>query len=246
LEIYGGNKTKKCDEIIQKAVEMGKSSLLISEARQICKLHNIPTPESYVAKNEKEAEEKANQIGYPVALKILSPQIVHKTDAGGVELNINNDKELREAYQEMMTKVTKNKPDAELIGILVEEMMKPSNELIVGGIRDSQFGPSVMFGMGGIFAEVYQDVAFRVAPLDEIDASELINSIEGSKILKGLRGEPPADVQSIVKILLNVSNIMMEHKKIKQLDLNPVKVYSDFACAVDSRIILNDSKEESG
>ena len=198
-----------------------------------------------MAKSVDEAEEKANQIGYPVALKIVSPQIIHKSNAGGVALNISNNKALREAYQEMMDKIAKNKPKADLKGVLVEEMMTPSNELIVGGIRDSQFGPSVMFGMGGVFAEVYDDVAFRVAPLDEIDASELINSIEGSKILKGLRGKPPVDIHCIIKILLSVSDILTEHRKIKQLDLNPVIAYSDFSCAVDSRIILKDSEGES-
>jgi acetyl-CoA synthetase (ADP-forming) len=117
-------------------------------------------------------------------------------------------------------------------------MMPPSTELIMGGIRDKQFGPSIMFGMGGIFAEVYNDVTFRVAPVDAIDTLNLVRGLRGSKILSGFRGKPPADLDSIMNALTNVSNLMMEHDKVEQLDLNPVIAYSDGLCAVDCRIII--------
>jgi acyl-CoA synthetase (NDP forming) len=233
---------KQCEEILQKAMIEGRSSLLISEARQICRLHGIPVPESYIAKNVEEAVKMGSQIGFPLALKVVSPQILHKTDVGGVALNIDSEDVLRDAYQKLITKVARNKPEAQILGVLVEKMMPPATEVIVGGIRDSQFGPAVMFGMGGIFAEVYEDVAFRVAPLDKMDALSLMNEIKGSKILKGFRGEPAADTDAIIKVLLNVSGLMTEHNSISQLDLNPVIVYSDSACAVDSRIIMEQHK----
>jgi acyl-CoA synthetase (NDP forming) len=229
---------KECEEIIQKALAAGRSSLLISEARQICSLHHIPTPNSQVTESAEEAIETAKKVGFPVALKVISPQILHKSDVGGVILNINDETALKEAYQKIFADVSRNKPEAKILGVLVEKMMPPSTEVIVGGIRDSQFGPSVMFGMGGIFAEVYKDVAFRVAPIDRIDALNLMYEIKGAKILQGVRGEPAADTEALVKVLLNASALMMEHSSISQLDLNPVIAYPDGACAVDSRIVM--------
>jgi acyl-CoA synthetase (NDP forming) len=236
---------KECKEIFKKAILEGRSSLIISEARRICSLHHIPTPASFVSKSVEDALKAGSQIGFPVTLKIVSPQILHKTDVGGVALNIADESSLKEAYQKMMKEVSKNKHDAEILGVVVEKMMPPSNEVIVGGIKDSQFGPCVMFGMGGIFAEVYEDVSFRVAPIDNIDALNLMNDIKGSKILKGFRGEPAADTEAIVNILLNVSSLMIEHDEINQLDLNPIIVYPDSACAVDSRIVMKQAKEDS-
>jgi acyl-CoA synthetase (NDP forming) len=134
--------------------------------------------------------------------------------------------------------VRKYNPNAKVLGVLIEKMMPPSTEVIVGGIRDSQFGPSVMFGMGGIFTEVYKDVAFRVAPLDKIDALNLIHELRGSKILEGIRGQPPADMDALVDVLIDVSSLMLQHSAISQLDLNPVIAYPDGAVAVDTRIVL--------
>jgi acyl-CoA synthetase (NDP forming) len=229
---------KECEEIIKKALAAGRSSLLISEARRICSLHNISTPESQVTESAESAVEVAKKVGFPVAMKIVSPQILHKTDAGGVILNVNDETALKEAYSKLLADVRKNKPEAQIQGVLVEKMMPPSTEVIVGGIRDSQFGPSIMFGVGGIFAEVYKDVAFRVAPIDRIDALNLMHEIRGAKILQGVRGEPAADTEALIKVLLNASALMMEHSSISQLDLNPVIAYPDGACAVDSRIVM--------
>lgn len=233
---------KECEEIIQKALKEGRSSLLLSEAQQIIRFHNIPTPKSFLAKSVDDAVKKGSEIGFSVVLKIVSPQILHKSDVGGVALNITSSGALKDAYQKMIDEVNKNKPDAQIIGVNVEKMLPASTEVIVGAIRDSQFGPSVMFGMGGIFAEVYEDVSFRVAPLDKIDALSLINGLKSSKILRGIRGNPPADIDALVNILLNVSDLMLEHGNISQLDLNPVLVYSDSAFAVDYRIIIKQAE----
>ncbi len=229
---------KQCEDIIQKARAEGRSALLISEAMQICRLHGITVPESYVAKTAEEAMEIGRKIRFPVALKVVSPQILHKSDVGGVALNIDSEDKLRDAYRQLIAQVAKNKPEAQILGVLVAKMMPPSTEVIIGGIRDSQFGPAVMFGMGGIFAEVYEDVAFRIAPLDKIDALSLMDEIRGSKILKGIRGEPAADTDALVEVLLSVSALMMEHHDVNQLDLNPIIAYPDSACAVDFRIIV--------
>jgi acyl-CoA synthetase (NDP forming) len=229
---------RECEAIIQKVLGEGRSFMLLDEAQQICNLHHIPTPRSYVTMNVDEAVLKAKDIGFPVVLKVISPQILHKSDAGGVILNIRSEEELEVEYEKLIAEVGKREPSAEVVGILVEKMMPASTEVIVGGIRDRQFGPSIMFGIGGIFTEIYDDVAFRVAPIDKIDALSLIHELKGSKILEGTRGKPPADLNSIINVLINASNLMMEHDAISQLDLNPVIAYPDSVCAVDSRIVL--------
>jgi acyl-CoA synthetase (NDP forming) len=235
---------KECETIIQKALQEGRSSLLIPESQQICKLHHIPTPVSHVVQSVEEAVTKGKLIGFPVVLKIISPQILHKSDVGGVVLGIKGEAALKEAYPKLIAEVRKNNPKAEVLGVLIEKMMPSSTEVIVGGIRDSQFGPSVMFGMGGIFTEVYKDVAFRVAPIDKIDALNLIHELRGSKILEGIRGQPAADLDALVDVLIDVSSLMSQHSAISQLDLNPVIAYPDGVCAVDTRIVL--SKNDGG
>lgn len=235
---------KECETIIQKVLKEGRSFLLANEAQQVCNLHGIPTPKSYLALSVNEAVLKAKDIGFPVVLKVISPQIIHKSDAGGVILNIRDEEELEVEYGKLVAEVSRREPLAKIEGVLIEKMMPTSTEVIVGGIRDRQFGPAVMFGIGGIFTEIYDDVAFRVAPIDKIDALSLIHELKGSKVLEGTRGKPPADLNSIINVLISVSNLMMEHDAVSQLDLNPVIVYSDSACAVDSRIIIRETEGE--
>ncbi len=235
---------KDCETILQRVLDEGRFSLLENEAQQICSFHHIPTPKSYVASSIRDAVSKANDIGFPVALKIVSPQILHKSDVGGVILNVKNEGELEVDYEKMLANVDKLEPPAKVLGVLIEKMMPPSTEVIIGGIRDSQFGPAVMFGIGGIFTEIYNDVSFRVAPIERIDARNLIHGLKGSRLLEGARGKPTANLDSIMDVLISVSNLIVEHEAIRQLDLNPVIVYSDSVCAVDSRIII--SKNEGG
>jgi acetyl-CoA synthetase (ADP-forming) len=229
---------KECEVIIQKVLGEGRSSMLLNEAQNVCDLHHIPTPRSYVTLNADEAVLKAKDVGFPVVLKVISPQILHKSDAGGVILDIRSEEELKVEYEKLIAEVGRKEPLAKVVGILVEKMMPTSTEVIVGGIRDRQFGPSIMFGIGGMFTEIYDDVAFRVAPIDEVDALNLIHELKGSKILEGTRGKPPVDLNLIINVLINASNLMMAHDAISQLDLNPVIAYSDSVCAVDSRIVL--------
>jgi len=236
------NEMKECEKIIEKALKEKRASLQIDEAQRICALHQIPTPKYYVAKSVDEAVEKASEIGYPIALKIISPQIIHKSDVGGVILNVGNEMELRTQYEKLTTDIRNKDPSATIAGVMIEEMIHPSIEVVIGGIVDNQFGPAVMFGVGGIFTEVYDDVVFRVAPIDRIDALNMIRGLRGSKILEGTRGEPPADINSIVDVLTRVSNLILEHRAINQLDLNPVIVFPKGVYAVDSRMIIASMK----
>jgi acyl-CoA synthetase (NDP forming) len=229
---------KECDSIIQKALKEGRNSLLINEAGRICELHKIPIPKSYIARSARDAVSRIDEIGFPVALKIISPQILHKSDVGGVILDINSIEELRSAYSRLIAGVKTHEPKAEILGVFVEKMMPSSTEVIVGGIRDRQFGPSVMLGIGGIFAEVYGDVAFRIAPIDRVDALNLIHELKGSKLLEGIRGKPPADLDALVDVLIKTSDLMVEHSKLNQIDLNPVIVYQKGTCSVDFRMVL--------
>jgi acyl-CoA synthetase (NDP forming) len=232
---------KECEAIIENVRSENRLSLLVHEAQRVCTFHKIPTPKSFLAVTVDEAVRRAGEIGYPVALKVVSPQIIHKSDFGAVALNVANGREVQTQYERLLSEVRRREPSAMVLGFLVEEMVSPSIEVIVGAIRDEQFGPSVMFGIGGIFAEVYDDVKFRVAPIDNVDALNLIHGLHGSKLLEGVRGKPPPDINSVVKILTGVSCLMMEHAAVRQLDLNPVIVHQSGACAVDSRIIIGRS-----
>jgi acyl-CoA synthetase (NDP forming) len=234
---------KECEKIIDQALKEKRVSLRIDEAQSICGLHQIPIPKYRVAKSVDQAVEKATEISYPVALKIISPQIIHKSDVGGVILNVANETELRARYEELTANIRNKDSSAMIAGVMIEEMIPASTEVVVGGIVDNQFGPAVMFGVGGIFTEVYDDVIFRVAPIDRIDALNMIRGLRGSKILEGTRGGSPADINSIVDVLTRVSNLILEHRSINQLDLNPVIVLQKGAYAVDSRIIIGRAKE---
>ncbi|MCL6578875.1 MAG: acetate--CoA ligase family protein [Candidatus Bathyarchaeota archaeon] len=216
----------------------GRKNLLENEAKTVCLEYGIPVTKFELAKNEVEAVKFAEKIGYPVVLKIVSPDILHKSDVGGVIVNLKDAKEVRNAYKQIQQNVKKHKAKAKITGILVQEMAPLSTEVIVGAIKDSQFGPSIMFGLGGIFVEVLKDVTFRVAPITEDEAREMITEVKAYPLLKGYRNQPPADIDAIVKILLNTSKLVMEHQEIKELDLNPIMVYEKGAKTVDARIIL--------
>ena len=229
---------EKVNAVFNKARKEGRKYLLEPEAKTICKEYGIPVTNFKVAKNEMEVVQFAEEIGYPLVLKIVSLDIIHKFDVGGVILNLNSETEVRTAYNGILENVKKHKPNARIKGMLVQEMAPQSTEVIVGATKDPQFGPALMFGLGGIFVEVLKDVTFRIAPISESDAREMITEVKAYPILKGYRGQPPADVEAIVKILRNTSRLVMEHQKIKELDLNPIMVYEKGAKTVDARIIL--------
>ncbi|ADI32312.1 acetate--CoA ligase family protein [Staphylothermus hellenicus] len=225
-------------EIIQKAYEEKRRKLLEHEAFEIIKAYNISAPETAIARSLDEAVEYAEKIGYPLVLKIVSPDISHKSDVGGVILNIKSKEELIEAYNKIYENVSKNAPGARIVGVLIQKMAPKGLEVIIGGLRDNIFGPVVMFGLGGIFVEVLRDVSFRIAPLTEEDAFEMMNEIKAAKLLEGYRGQPPVDKKSLAKIILSVSKLLEENPEIESIDLNPVMAYPDNAVVVDARIIL--------
>jgi len=224
--------------IFDEARREGRKFLLEPEAKAVCMEYGIPVTAFRVAKTEEEALKFADDIGFPVVLKIVSPDVIHKSDVGGVIINLKTPKEVKNAYRKILTNLRKHKADAEIIGILVQEMAPESTEVIVGATKDPQFGPALMFGLGGVFVEILEDVTFRIAPITERDALEMITEVKAYPILKGYRGQPPADVDAIVNILLNTSRLVTDHLEIKELDLNPIMVYENGAKTVDARIIL--------
>jgi acetyl-CoA synthetase (ADP-forming) len=224
--------------MFKEIAKSGRKHLLESEAKTVCIEYDIPVTRFDVAKDEVEAVKFAKDIGFPVVLKIVSPDIIHKSDVGGVLVGLKTVDEVRSAYQQIMRNVKKHKADAKIVGVLVQEMAPASTEVIVGAVKDPQFGPALMFGLGGIFVEILRDVSFRIAPIDESEAREMISEIKAYPLLKGYRGLPPADIEAIVKILVNTSRLVVEHQEIKEVDLNPIMVYDRGAKTVDARIIL--------
>jgi acyl-CoA synthetase (NDP forming) len=229
------NKTSK---IISQVRSEDRKALLETEAKTICMEYAIPVTTFKLAKNEKEAAEFAEKIGFPVVLKIVSPDIIHKSDAGGVMINLKNTAEVRSAYGKILENAKKYDAAAKVIGVLVQEMAPQSTEVIVGAIKDPQFGQTLMFGLGGIFVELLKDVTFRIAPITREDAQEMITEVKAYPLLKGYRNTPPADIDAIVTVLVNTSNLVMDYPEIKELDLNPVMAYEKGAKTVDARIIL--------
>jgi acyl-CoA synthetase (NDP forming) len=225
-------------EILATARREGRPSLSEPEAKTVCQEYGIPVTAFEIAEDETEAAELAEEIGFPVVLKILSPDIVHKTDVGGVMLGLKTAKEVRHAYRTILASVKKHKPETRVTGIVVQEMAPPSTEVIVGAIRDSQFGPTLMFGLGGVFVEILKDVVFRIAPVTRPEAELMISELRAYPVLKGYRNQPPRDTYAIADIITQTSKLVMAHMEIKELDLNPVIVYQRGAKTVDARIIL--------
>lgn len=223
------------NSIIDKALAEGRRLLFADEAAAIMDTAGIPVNRCLAAVDEAATLEAAGKMGYPVALKVCSAQISHKTDAGGVALGIKDPEGLRQAYGQMMEKVRGLDPLAQ---VTVEPMAASGIELFVGMTRDLQFGPVLAFGLGGTFLELYNDTTFRLIPLKETDAEDMLKSIKGAKILKGYRGQPPVKTEAVTGIIMNLSKLVEETPRIKEIDLNPVLAYSDGVLAVDARIIL--------
>ncbi len=225
-------------EIIAHAREEGRNLLLEHEAKSLISYYGIPTTKVRVAGSEEDAVKAANEIGYPVVLKIVSPDVVHKSDVGGVKVNLKNEEDVRNAYRSIISSVKENVPNARIVGVLVQEFAPPGLELIIGLIRDPQFGPTVMFGLGGIFVEVYKDVSFRVAPLTEKDADSMIREIKAYKLLTGFRGMEPVDLNALKDALMKAGQVGLDNDDIAEMDLNPVIAYPNGLKVVDARIIL--------
>jgi len=229
--------------IISRALSEGRTVLLEPEAKELCSQYEIPVPRSRLAKSLDEAIKAAQEIGFPVVVKIVSEDILHKSDAGCVVVGVSDVKELEVAYEKVVSNALRFNPRASIRGVLVEEMVPKGVEVAVGGLRDPELGPAVMFGLGGVFIEVLRDVSFRVAPVSEEEAEEMMREIRGFKILQGYRGSEAVDLKALVKIIVNASKMMAENEEISQLDLNPIIASKHGAKAVDARVILSSLKK---
>lgn len=227
-------------EIIESVKKEGRSFLLEQESYEALRAYHFPVIKYFLAENESQALEAAQKVGFPVVLKIASPDILHKFDFGGVKLNLKNRSEVRRAYREILENVSAKKPGARIQGVLVEEMASRGKEVILGMNRDPQFGPILMFGLGGIYVEALEDVTFRLAPIRELTATMMITRTKTHKILEGFRGEPAYDIEAIAECLKRLSQFVTDIKDIKEMDLNPLIVHEkgEGCVIVDARIIL--------
>jgi acetyltransferase len=228
-------------ERIESAKREGRVVLLPHEAAEVAAAYGIPVPAAKLAMSLEDAVRFAEEIGYPVALKVVSPEILHKSDVGGIALSLNSREEVGEAYAAILTRVSGYMPRAQIYGILVTRMFPQGKELIVGVDRDVQFGPLIMFGLGGIYVNFLRDVAFRLAPLSAEEAQEMVEETKAYTLLKGVRGEPPSDIYALVDILLRVSQLVTDFPEIVEMDINPLFAYeAGKGCvAIDVKITLS-------
>jgi acyl-CoA synthetase (NDP forming) len=208
------------------------------ESKQLVERAGIPVTKTKLARSKKEAISISKETGFPVVLKIVSPDVVHKSDSGGVKLGLANGAQVGRAYSEIMSSVRQKYPQAAIQGVSVQLMASPGTEVIVGMSKDPQFGPVLMFGLGGVLVEVLKDVSFRIVPVTKRDASEMIREIKGYPLLQGYRGQEAVDIASLEDIIVKVSQFIEQNPQIKELDLNPIFAYRDKAIAVDARIVL--------
>ncbi len=224
-------------EIIARAREE-KRSLLEPEAYAVLAEYGIPVLDHRLAASPEEASELAAEIGFPVAMKVVSPDVIHKSDSGGVKLGIASPAAAAEAFAAINQSVARAVPNARIEGVLIVPMATGGVEVIAGMVRDPQFGPAVMFGLGGIFVEILKDVAFEIAPISAEDAGRLVKSIKGWPLLAGARGSKPCDLDSLCSIITGLSRLALELPEVKEIDLNPVLAGPDKARALDARILL--------
>ncbi len=226
------------DVIIENAKKEGRNLLTEIEAKALLKKAGINVVDTRLAKTKAEAVAIAKALGFPVVMKIASADVVHKTDAGGVKLGLKTATQVEKAFDEIMKSVKKAVPNAKIDGVSVQTMAKQGVEVIIGMSKDAQFGPVLMFGLGGVLVEILKDVSFRIVPLVKRDAKEMIREIKGFPLLQGYRGSDPVDVDNLEAMVMKVSEFIEKTPEVKELDLNPIFAYKDGAIAVDARVIL--------
>ncbi len=224
--------------IIEAARKDGRTLLTEIEAKQVLEEAGVPVSPARLARTRDEAMKVATELGFPIVVKVVSEQITHKSDVGGVALNLNSADEVGAAFDRVVASAKQHEPSATIDGVAVQRMERQGIEVIVGMTTDPQFGPVMMFGLGGVMVEILKDVAFRVVPLNKRDAHQMIEEIKGKPLLDGYRGSEPADVAKLEELLLKVSSFVEQHPEVSELDLNPVFAYKDGAIAVDARVVL--------
>jgi acetyl coenzyme A synthetase (ADP forming)-like protein len=245
VRIFKDVDKRKVSKILATARKEKRGFLPESEAHEVLKAYGFPVLDFRLAKNEQECLQYAREIGYPVALKIVSPEVLHKVDVGGVRLNIEDEGEIKKAYEEIISSVRSTKPDVNIWGILVQKMAKKAKETIIGMKRDLHFGALLMFGLGGVYVEALKDVTFRIAPIRELSAQRMIKEIRGHEILEGYRGEKPSDIAAIAECLKRLSQLATDFEEIEELDINPLLVFEQGkgAKVVDARILLKKNQK---
>jgi acyl-CoA synthetase (NDP forming) len=227
-------------DIIREAQAAGRTILTELESKRLLKSLGINTTEIGLAASVKEAVALSRQVGYPCVLKVSSRDIIHKSDAGGVKVGLRDEQAVTEAYEAIVASCRKKFPEAVIEGVTVQNMAKPGLEVIVGMATDPLFGPVIMFGLGGVWVEVLQDVSFKLVPLTRNDAAKALREIRAARLLDGFRGSDPVDTAALEDILLRVSDFVWKTPAIREMDLNPIFAYSDGAVAVDARVILGE------
>ena len=225
-------------QIIEKARSEGRTLLTEIESKELLRQVGISVIDTRLAISREEAISISRQLGFPVVLKIASPDIVHKSDAGGVKLGLKTSKQVGKAYDDILAAIGQKYSEAKIQGVSVQKMARPGVEVIMGMSKDAQFGPVLMFGLGGILVEILKDVSFRIVPLTKRDARAMIREIKGYPLLEGYRGQEPVDVANLEELIFKVSSFAEQHPEVKELDLNPVFAYSNGAVAADARIVL--------
>lgn len=239
IKVFDADK-KRVREVFDNVLKSGRRNLVEEEGYEVLGAYGFTTPKTILANSAEQSVNASNSIGYPVVMKIASPDIIHKSDAGGVRVGLANDEQVRMAFNAIMQNAKMYKPDANIKGIIVQEMVRSGKEIILGAKQDPIFGPLVLFGLGGIYVEVLKDVVFRLAPIDEYEANRMVHSIKGFRLLKGVRGEGPSDIRALVDSLLRISQLVTEFPEINEFDMNPLLVLGEGngVRAVDVRISL--------
>jgi len=230
-------------KILNRAKSEARIVLTEVESKELLKQWGIPVIETKLARSKKEAISMSKEMGFPIVLKISSPDIVHKSDSGGVRLGLANATQVGKAYSEIRSSVRQKYSKAIIHGISVQRMAPLGTEVIIGMSKDPQFGPVIMFGLGGIIVEVLKDVSFRIVPVTERDAQGMITEIKGYPLLKGYRGQEPANILALEELIIKVSQFVEQNPQIKELDINPIFAYKDKAIAADARIILEEQED---
>ncbi len=231
--------TRAIEKIVKEALSLGRKNLIEPEALSVIGHASIPVPAHRLVKDVADAIEAARELNYPVALKVVSPDILHKSDAGGVSLNIKDAKELELKWSQMILELADEMPLSSVEGFLVEEMAPSGTEVIIGGIRDAQFGPAVMFGLGGVAVELLKDVSFRLAPVTREEAFAMMAEVKSFPLLTGYRGAAYKDLDAVANAIMKVGQILIEVSSIKELEINPLVVYERGAVALDARAIIS-------
>src|SRR3954466_5016967 len=225
------NAKEVVNRLLSKAKAEGRDSLTAPEAKELCDVYGIPVPQEGLAKTADEAVKLAEGMGFPVVLKIVSPEILHKTEAGGVLVGVKSAAEAEQGFATIMARAKKYNAAANLLGVQVQQMLAGGQEVIIGAVTDPVFGKLVAFGLGGVLVEVLKDITFRLAPATEDDALSMLDGIAAAQILKGVRGSDPVNRGALAKMIQNVSQLIADHPEIAEMDLNPVFATKDGAIA---------------